>query len=82
MGLREEVIRAFEVPPIMQPYVDLVADELEMKLVVALGDQAVTADEPPGSLPPGRRPESGFPRSVLPIPTAPMQPSRVWGIQG
>lgn len=45
MELRKEFNRVFEVPPIMQPYVDLVADELEMKLVVGLGDGALTAEE-------------------------------------
>lgn len=44
MGLREEFIRVFQVPPIMQPYVDLVADKDEMELVVRVGDRNVTAD--------------------------------------
>lgn len=45
MGLREDFIRAFDVPPTMQPYVDLVAEQPEMELVVGLGDQALTVDE-------------------------------------
>jgi ferredoxin len=45
MGLRDEFVQVFEVPPIMQPYVDLVADELEMKLVVALDRRALSADQ-------------------------------------
>jgi len=45
VGLREAFIRAFDVPPTMQPYVDLVADDTEMELVVGLGDRALTADQ-------------------------------------
>jgi NAD-dependent dihydropyrimidine dehydrogenase PreA subunit len=45
MELRAAFCRAFEVPPAMQPYVDLVANQREMELVVGLGGQALTGDE-------------------------------------
>jgi len=43
--LEEQFIRAFDLPPAMEPYAHLVADRREMELVVSLQDDALTVDE-------------------------------------
>jgi ferredoxin len=48
--LSEEFVRAFRVPPGMQPYIGLVVDEQEMELVVRMGDQAMKVDQVSGVL--------------------------------
>ena len=44
MALLQEFIEAFGVWDVAQPYIDRMVDEQEMRLVVAMGGQAVTAD--------------------------------------
>lgn len=45
MTMLEEFVRIFQLPPAMVPHIDFVVTEQEMKLIVGLGEQAMTVDQ-------------------------------------
>ena len=45
MTIQEEFIEVFKIPPIMHPYVSLIANEKEIALIAEIKDQAVTIEQ-------------------------------------